>query len=192
MRSPSSALVPPLNRLIYPQILTRCPEIKPGPVVGKRDTLPLHHRDFISYITLIISLMVIILIQRYVTCYRTEGREFCPSDKRATSLVPLAEFIEGNLLLICRGAIYPQKEQPKTCHAHLAQLIKLARLTWCRKLCSSDLLDAAKSSDSSDATSANTATTALATRSTHEFYRSLAIHRLIGGRVCSSILYISM
>ncbi|GFY20500.1 hypothetical protein TNCV_211321 [Trichonephila clavipes] len=38
--------------------------------------------------------------------YGTEAYRFCPSDKGATSMVSLAEFRKGDLL-ICRGAIYP-------------------------------------------------------------------------------------
>ncbi|GFV56521.1 hypothetical protein TNCV_2276591 [Trichonephila clavipes] len=52
--------------------------------------------------------------------YGTEGHGLCFSDKRATSLMTLAEFRKDNLL-ICRGAIYTQKEQPKTRQIHLAQ-----------------------------------------------------------------------
>ncbi|GFU95342.1 hypothetical protein TNCV_4309401 [Trichonephila clavipes] len=60
--------------------------------------------------------------------YGTENRGFCPPDKRATLLMSLAELRKRNLLN-CRGAIYPQKEQPKN---------------------SSDSLDRAKSLDSID------------------------------------------
>ncbi|GFW88299.1 hypothetical protein TNCV_820551 [Trichonephila clavipes] len=54
--------------------------------------------------------------------HRTEGRGFCPLDKRATSLPTLVEIRKGNLLS-CRSANYPQKERPKTRQIHLTQVL---------------------------------------------------------------------